>query len=118
MKVIVSHLVSLRQSTLANAGHLQDFAAAAGRGLGEAAGVGVALVARVASAEGSMPATVDDAGGVVAALVDAARIQGTHLESTAFVVTWSIFCSFGMGLSFHTSSHGRVCRWAHLLDKN
>ncbi len=50
-----------------------------GWSLGEAPDVGVALVAGVAGAKGSMPAAVDDAGGVVAALVDAARVQRTHL---------------------------------------
>jgi hypothetical protein len=50
-----------------------------GWSLGEAPDVGVALVAGVAGAKGSMPSAVNDAGGVVAALVDAARVQRTHL---------------------------------------
>jgi hypothetical protein len=56
-----------------------------GRGLREAADVGIALVAGVAGAQGAVAAAVDDAGRVVAALVDAARVQRTHLQMDYFI---------------------------------
>ena len=74
VKIIGPHLVGLGQSTLTNAGHLQDLAPAAGRRLRVASDVRVALIAGVAGAEGSMPAPIYDAGGVVTALVNAAWV--------------------------------------------
>ena len=79
VKIVASHFVRLGKRALSDAGHFQDLAAAAGRGLGVATLIGIALVAWVAGAQGPVSTAVDDASGVVAALVHAARVQGAHL---------------------------------------
>ena len=45
VQVVAPHFVRLSERALSDAGHFQDLTAAAGRGLGVAAFVGVALVA-------------------------------------------------------------------------